>query len=138
VKHSNKAFFKTRRQWFSLEYPYLNIYNKAPGAKGGPPDGNVSLRGPCMVDASLIGLEKHEPHVATRFRVKSTKMELILQAADPDEKKRWVAALQSNIWYANPAKKTGGVTYDVMVFPFFSCSLFLPFSFLKFAFPFLA
>ena len=68
-----------------------------------------------MVDDKLRGEPKHRIHVDTRFKINSAKKEFILEVESPEEKKRWIDALRSNIYYANPAKREGGVCYDVLV-----------------------
>ena len=37
----------------------------------------------------------------------------LLEAASPEEKKEWIAALWTNVFYANPAKRHCGVAYTV-------------------------
>ena len=37
----------------------------------------------------------------------------LLEAASPEEKKEWIEALWTNVFYANPAKRHSGVAYTV-------------------------
>ncbi len=37
----------------------------------------------------------------------------LLEAGSPEEKKEWIAALWTNVFYANPAKRHCGVAYTV-------------------------
>jgi len=38
---------------------------------------------------------------------------ILLEALSPTDKNGWIAALWSNIFFANPAKRPGGVSYPV-------------------------
>ncbi|ELR12975.1 PH domain containing protein [Acanthamoeba castellanii str. Neff] len=89
----------------------LNGRRGVPGA-GKPPEDRISLRGGCMVDAATNGI-KNVKRADCTFRVSGGKKMFLLEAASPEEKKEWIEALWTNVFYANPAKRHSGVAYTV-------------------------
>jgi len=107
-----------------LEYPFLRYYSKE--VTGGDPEnpqvqryckGSISLRGAVAIDQEMKCEKKHRKFTDTRFKLVgcSNNKEFILQAKDSHLKDEWIKAIQSNIEYANPGKKIGGVCYEAKV-----------------------
>ena len=107
-----------------LEYPFLRYYSKE--VTGGDPEnplvqryckGSISLRGAVAIDQEMKCEKKHRKFTDTRFKLVgcSNNKEFILQAKDSRLKDEWIKAIQSNIEYANPGKKIGGVCYEAKV-----------------------
>jgi len=101
-----------QRRYFVLQYPFLDIYDK----KGGKSKGRISMRGGILVDEELLDDDKkYKKNAKTSLKISAdSKHKLILQFKNDKEKKAWARALWSNIYYANPAKQSGGVSYKVI------------------------
>lgn len=76
---------------------------------------DVRFRYGHLEGSALPRYEADTIYVHIRSRVMSARKNWILEAPSVADRNRWVNSLKTNIYFANPAKRDGGVSYAVFV-----------------------